>query len=949
MKALFKSKAIPTIVCASIMAYTTSCTDESTNDYHSETDQLCFDVSLTDKDNSGVSTRSAAAYQATHYEAQHFDESEVWLITSTEETQDSTLFEQPQKETRGTSVNKENFYDSFNVYAYVYGNDKTWSEDASTSSVYIDNISVTETGDKWYPTNKYFWPGNAYKMAFLGYAPNGDSNLSVDFRNNSLTYTVQSSVESQKDVVLAPSIDVAGDKKAELALTFKHILTSVKVKASSDFTPKITSVKLENVYGAGTYTDLTSASNTSLAKTWNATSGELTSYEAQITDYSGTTSDTDGNIEVSGDGNNATFFMIPQTLGEKAKLVITLSDGTTKEASLSGKVWPEGHTVTYIISDSNTVPTFEITPVEDFTYEGGTNSYAVTSYKTRVSSDGTSTQQAAAWTAEFVEQNEDGSYTAIDQPKWITSFVAAGDGKVPEGDDTSLSYSATIGAQDGVLADSHNEVLKATAAISGTYDLSTNGGTTAMNTANCYIVNAPGTYTLPLVYGNAIKDGATNEKSYTSDYATAWSASTSAQQVLHKLVNHADQDIISPFIEENLNADNSTIVADNAKLVWQDGENLVSVDAELTEKSVTIDGESKTIKYLTFTVPDESIQQGNAVIAVRNASNKILWSWHIWVTDYVPGLDPTTGDAFDLRDKVVTTNSYGSFTFMPINLGWIDKGTMEYSKRTVYVRFTQTGTGEVRYMPVNQLEHSQIILGQAPYWQWGRKDPMRTGNSNTRTDEVTLYYDGIRYSATNVANKNGVSIGTAISNPNLFYYKRSGGGYSCWEITPYGNMWGIDLYNNYLGQRPYTGGATDKTIYDPAPVGYRVPSPDAFNGFTLTGNAVQNDDVYKGFVNSPFDEITQYEGHYGFLFYCNKMSAQGEYDASGGTIYFPALGYRQGNGSSGGDISGIYGNYCSAYSRAHGAEAFFEFFDETVYPKYNFSRYHALSVRPVRE
>lgn len=23
-----------------------------------------------------------------------------------------------------------------------------------------------------------------------------------------------------------------------------------------------------------------------------------------------------------------------------------------------------------------------------------------------------------------------------------------------------------------------------------------------MNTANCYVVNAPGTYTLPLVYGN---------------------------------------------------------------------------------------------------------------------------------------------------------------------------------------------------------------------------------------------------------------------------------------------------------------------------------------------------------------------------------------------------------------------------------------------------------------
>ncbi len=36
---------------------------------------------------------------------------------------------------------------------------------------------------------------------------------------------------------------------------------------------------------------------------------------------------------------------------------------------------------------------------------------------------------------------------------------------------------------------------------------STRGGQTASNTANCYLVHAPGTYTLPLVYGNAIKDG----------------------------------------------------------------------------------------------------------------------------------------------------------------------------------------------------------------------------------------------------------------------------------------------------------------------------------------------------------------------------------------------------------------------------------------------------------
>lgn len=36
---------------------------------------------------------------------------------------------------------------------------------------------------------------------------------------------------------------------------------------------------------------------------------------------------------------------------------------------------------------------------------------------------------------------------------------------------------------------------------------------------------------------------------------------------------------------------------------------------------------------ISFKVDRFSIQQGNAVIAIKDASNNVLWSWHIWVTD----------------------------------------------------------------------------------------------------------------------------------------------------------------------------------------------------------------------------------------------------------------------------------------------------------------------------
>ena len=38
-----------------------------------------------------------------------------------------------------------------------------------------------------------------------------------------------------------------------------------------------------------------------------------------------------------------------------------------------------------------------------------------------------------------------------------------------------------------------------------------------------------------------------------------------------------------------------------------------------------------------FDVDHSTIRQGNAVVAVLDASGMIMWSWHIWVTDYVPG------------------------------------------------------------------------------------------------------------------------------------------------------------------------------------------------------------------------------------------------------------------------------------------------------------------------
>ena len=145
------------------------------------------------------------------------------------------------------------------------------------------------------------------------------------------------------------------------------------------------------------------------------------------------------------------------------------------------------------------------------------------------------------------------------------------------------------------------------------YDLAKHdikGHETSLNTANCYVISAPGLYKLPLVYGNALTDGKENPKSYTS--------SAEGNYILTNFVDHAGQPITSPYIALSNEGAN---VPKGAKIVWADERNLV--------KDLLIQGEGK-YAYLQFSVASEQIRQGNVVVAVTNEKGEVLWSWLLW-------------------------------------------------------------------------------------------------------------------------------------------------------------------------------------------------------------------------------------------------------------------------------------------------------------------------------
>lgn len=461
--------------------------------------------------------------------------------------------------------------------------------------------------------------------------------------------------------------------------------------------------------------------------------------------------------------------------------------------------------------------------------------------------------------------------------------------------------------QDLLLANAGSEWLRAQPSVVD-YDLSTNGGRTNMVTANCYLVNAPGTYRLPLVYGNGIMDGESRPEAYTS--------TTTGTNQLTNFVNHLGNAITDPYIYNNAGCS-----PHEAELVWQDHRNLV--------RNVTLVDEGR---YLEFEVPQATISQGNAIVAVCDADGTIMWSWHIWVTDY----------KLDSDVKTVTNYQNKKYNFMPVNLGWCDAGSLKAAGRTVQVRYTQERTGLTLDHNLIQNAYSKsYTTGNNPYYQWGRKDPMlacvRDDVSGGSVDKEHYVVED-RYKF-NRGMTGPVTIATSIQFPYVLYNND-------------GN-WCSDTYYNLWSARNDVASGNDnyvvKTIYDPSPGFYCLPASNAFTGFTSNGLALSGGYFGSGF-NSPYATYVEYDTNFGWTFYCNRMS-DGSCDPSGGTIFFPASGDRQFYGGEPTNV-GVFG-YCWSAIPMNGESAIgyarhLEFGSTAVYPLHYNRCAYSLSVRPVR-
>ena len=423
------------------------------------------------------------------------------------------------------------------------------------------------------------------------------------------------------------------------------------------------------------------------------------------------------------------------------------------------------------------------------------------------------------------------------------------------------------------------------------YDLSThdvNGNSCAQTTANCYMVHKGGTYTLPLVYGNAIKDGATN--------TPAFSPSGTGSDFLTPFMSAEGHDITDPWIK-NVDGTGSGLTAE---LLWQDA----YVGGKGVISAVGISGDN-----LTFTVPD-SAPCGNAVVAVKKGST-ILWSWHIWACP----------DWYTSSSMTSVKNGDYTYEVAPVNLGWVGTFTKNtYSANSCIVKMTPVGGGTPQLftvtMPATE-EYVPTAYGYCPYYQWGRKDPELPSVGNSNSAHTAYNISGSTITAL-THSSTAVAISTTIQNPTIHYYNSSNNGP---YITNQYNLW--DAYEVSVTSSGNYSGYTVKTIYDPCPPGYCVPRGNLYyyitNGGTNYGDATWNGTTFMRTWTKVFPAIN-----------------------------FPAAGYRY--SSSGTSLYSVssYG-YCWSSSAYGAARARYLRLRSSYFYWLGNYRAHGFSVRPVLE
>lgn len=288
-----------------------------------------------------------------------------------------------------------------------------------------------------------------------------------------------------------------------------------------------------------------------------------------------------------------------------------------------------------------------------------------------------------------------------------------------------------------------------------------------------------------------------------------------------------------------------------------------------------------------FKIKVKNGMKGNVIIAVKKKdSDTILWSWHIWITDYNP-------------DRENLTPEQGIYIYD------VDGGHVHRYNNTIFnteATDLVIGYKDGFIMDRNLGASSDTHIGYkgTMYYQYGRKDPFGVYNQNGLTriydhGSTSTTYTFVSKEATHQPNFQNVRY--AVCNPTTYLTGEKN------SPKDPANRWTdnddlADLEGVWFDRKFYEHNGNQeilekkKSIYDPCPPGWHVPTVNVFFTFSVTSTTGYNTNYS---LNRDNLYVNTTDKDYGFTYFPGRKTRPEQ-----GSIYFPAHGYRS---HSGADLS----------------------------------------------
>ncbi len=212
---------------------------------------------------------------------------------------------------------------------------------------------------------------------------------------------------------------------------------------------------------------------------------------------------------------------------------------------------------------------------------------------------------------------------------------------------------------------------------------------------------------------------------------------------------------------------------DHAEILWETACNTEPLTSRSIIKGASFDPESNYVCFQTA----NPLKPGNALIAILDANENVLWSWHIWIPA-TPVTDVAEGN-FAASGKVMSRN-----------LGALVDATIA----------TPTPAESFGLL-----------------YQWGRKDPFPG-----LCGDVPMTVAGTAITA----QEGPVTVAESIQHPTVISFKES-----------------KDWQNDSDPSTLWLETDKAKTLYDPCPPGYQLPSRNK-NCLFWTGSSIASDSAY---------------------------------------------------------------------------------------------------------